>query len=118
MFSLNEDNRYFLYNQATDMRKGFDSLQGIVLENMQRSATDGSVYVFMNKSRTLIKLLHWEDGGFTLYYKRLEKGQFERPKVSNSNPSEISITWSELMLIVAGIRLASIQKSTRYSLKK
>jgi len=118
MFSLNEDNRYFLYDHATDMRKGFDSLQGIVSEHMQRSATDGGVYVFMNKSRTLIKLLHWEHGGFTMYYKRLEKGRFERPNTKAKNDSSIQITWSDLMLIVSGIRLDSIRKSSRFSLKK
>ena len=96
------------------MRKGFDSLAGLVRGPMKHDPTSGAVYVFMNKNRNLIKLLHWEYGGFTLYYKRLEKGVFERPATEQNK----QITWSELMLIVEGIKLDSVVKKTRYNLPK
>lgn len=112
MFSLTSTHRYYLYSQPTDMRKGFDSLSGLVREQMNQDPTSGSVYVFMNKNRNLIKLLHWEYGGFTLYYKRLEKGVFERPVCDEKQ----SITWNQLMLVVQGIQLDSIIKKTRYYL--
>ena len=92
------------------MRKGFDSLAGLVRSNMGSDPTDGSVYVFLNKDRTLIKLLHWEGDGFTLYYKRLEKGTFERPSLG----SEQLLSWQQLVLITEGIRLASVRKKSRY----
>ena len=111
MFNLSSAHRYFLYHQATDMRKGFDSLAGLVRSQMQEDPCSGSVYVFMNKDRNLIKLLHWEYGGFTLYYKRLEKGVFERP----SCQANTQITWSELMLIIQGIKLNTIVKKVRYN---
>jgi len=96
------------------MRKGFDSLAGLVSSQMKHNPTSGSVYIFMNKNRNLIKLLHWEYGGFTLYYKRLEKGVFERPESNKTG----RITWSQLMLIVEGIKLNSVVKKTRYNLLK
>lgn len=111
MFNLNSAHRFYLYDQPTDMRKGFDSLSGLVSSQMSQDPTNGSVYVFMNKNRNLIKLLHWEYGGFTLYYKRLEKGVFERP----SSKKNRQITWSELMLIVEGIKLNSVVKKIRYN---
>ena len=37
---------------------------------------NGDVYVFVGKSRTIMKLLHWERGGYVMYYKRLEQGRF------------------------------------------
>ena len=114
MFSLTSAHRYFLYHQPTDMRKGFDSLAGLVRSQMKANPMNGSVYVFMNKNRQLIKLLHWEYGGFTLYYKRLEKGVFERPVSDQSK----EITWSELMLVVEGIKLGSVIKKERYDLPK
>ena len=77
---------------------------------MGSDPTDGSVYVFLNKNRTLIKLLHWESGGFTLYYKRLEKGTFERPSPGSGQ----LLSWQQLVLITEGIRLASVQKKARY----
>jgi transposase len=110
MFSLGSSNRYFLYSGPTDMRKGFDSLAGLVRSQMGSDPTDGSVYVFLNKSRTLIKLLHWEAGGFTLYYKRLEKGTFERPSLG----SDHLLSWQQLVLVTEGIKLASVRKKARY----
>lgn len=111
MFSLGSSNRYFLYSEPTDMRKGFDSLAGLVRSQMGSDPTDGSVYVFLNKNRTLIKLLHWETGGLILYYKRLEKGTFERPSLGGDH----LLSWQQLVLITEGIRLASVQKKTRYT---
>ncbi len=96
------------------MRKGFDSLAGLVQTEMQSNPLDGSVYVFMNKNRNLIKLLHWQKGGFTLYYKRLERGVFERPTCDDST----QITWSELVMIIEGIQLDSIKKKVRYKRAK
>ena len=42
---------------------------------------NGDVYVFVGKSRTTMKLLHWERGGYVMYYKRLEQGRFH-PRIS------------------------------------
>ena len=115
MFSLGSSHSYYLYTQPTDMRKSFDSLSGLVTSKMKSDPFNGQVYIFINKQRNRIKLLHWESGGFTLYYKRLEKGQFEFPCVSES---ACSIRWSELMLITEGIKLKTIRRSERFSFKK
>ncbi|MGD1959246.1 MAG: IS66 family insertion sequence element accessory protein TnpB [Fulvivirga sp.] len=112
MFNLSSAHRFFLYDQPTDMRKGFDSLAGLVRSQMHQDPTNGSVFLFMNKNRNLVKLLHWEYGGFTLYYKRLEKGVFERPITDNNQ----LITWSQLVLIIEGIKLDYVVKKTRHNL--
>ncbi len=115
MFSLGSSHTYYLCTQPTDMRKSFDSLSGLVSSEMKSDPFNGQVYIFINKRRNRIKLLHWETGGFTLYYKRLEKGQFELPEVSGKASS---IRWSDLMLIVEGIGLKNIRRSERFSFKK
>jgi len=109
MFSLNSDHRYYLYEPVCDMRKGFNGLSGLVLNELGAAPCDGSVYVFLNRRRTHIKLLHWEAGGFVLYYKRLEKGCFQRPpKRTNIG----TLLWSDLVLMVEGIVIKkSVQKS-------
>ena len=81
MFSLNDSMRFYLFAKPTDMRKNFDGLSGIILSDMKKIPEDGSVYIFINQNRNKIKLLHWESGGFVLYYKRLEKGTIENTKV-------------------------------------
>lgn len=115
MFSLSSSNQYYLYDKPCDMRKSFDSLSGVVQSQMRHNPCDGSVYVFINKRRDRIKLLHWEHGGFVLYYKRLERGVIESPRLAEDS---CLISWSTLMLIIEGIRVDSIQKSSRFSLRK
>ena len=63
--------------------------------------------------RDSIKILVWETGGFTLYYKLLEKGTFQRPVLGPEAQSS-SITWQQLMLIVQGIELQSVKHRKRY----
>ncbi|MBB2951159.1 hypothetical protein FHR29_001891 [Sphingobacterium sp. JUb56] len=79
---------------------------------MQRNPTSGEVFVFLNRSRTHLKLLHWESGGFVLYYKRLESGTFSAP---NNEPGT-ELQWSDLVLMVEGIHVMKSVQKKRYSL--
>ena len=107
MFSLSERHQYYLYGPATDMRKGFDGLSGIVRNEMGSNPLSGDVYIFINRGRNRMKLLVWESGGFVLYYKRLERGRFELPKVS-ADGKQGKISHEKLLLIVQGIDLQSV----------
>lgn len=111
MFSLHSDHRYYLYNQSCDMRKSFNGLSGLILNELGGNPTDGSVYVFLNQRRTHIKLLHWESGGFVLYYKRLERGCFSRPA---RNHTTDKLSWTELILMIEGIEIKSSIQKPRY----
>ena len=73
MFNLNENNRFFISNAPTDMRVGVNAMCGKVRQ-AGGDPTDGKVYVFVGKTRKVMKLLHWERGGYVMYYKRLETG--------------------------------------------
>ena len=79
--------RYYLCPQPVSMRKGINALCGVVHEQMSRELRNGDVYVFVNKSLNLMKLLHTEDGGPVLYVKRLEAGRFHLPKLSSKSVS-------------------------------
>ena len=73
MFSLNEGNRFVVCLQGVDLRKGLNGLCGLI-RYLSLSPGNGDVYVFLNKSRTTIKLRHCKRGGFVTYYKRMESG--------------------------------------------
>jgi len=45
-------------------------------------------------------MLVWEQGGFMLYYKRLEQGTFELPRASASGAIELS--WETLIMMISG----------------
>lgn len=111
MFSLSSQHQYLLYHKPCDMRKSFNGLSGLVLNELERSPISGEVFVFLNKRRTHLKLLHWESGGFVLYYKRLEKGTFS-PPITKENGR---ISWPELVLMIEGIRVENSIQTPRYS---
>lgn len=97
------------------MRKSFNGLSELVKSRMGRSAVSGEVFIFINKRRDLMKILHWEYGGFVLYYKRLESGTFELPLHRTTDSSTV-VYWPELMMMVQGISLQSVKTRKRYLL--
>ena len=111
MFSLSSHHCFWLYRESTDMRKAFDGLCGLVTNQIKRNPASGEVFIFINKTRDKIKLLHWEQTGFTIYYKRLEKGTFEIPKFDGLAGQ---IHWPELVMIIEGISIKNIQKRKRF----
>lgn len=116
MLYLSSSVRYYLYRSPADMRKGFDSLSGIVSSQMQRSASGGDIFIFLNRNRTHIKLLLWEGDGFALYYKRLEQGTYELP-VCNGSDTTMPITSQQLQFILQGVKLGKIEYRKRYQKK-
>ena len=113
MLHLSPAVKYYLYRSAADMRKGFDSLSGIVSSQMNQQVLDGSVFIFLNRNRTHIKLLHWEGDGFSLYYKRLERGTYELPGFDDSCCS-MAVTYQQLQCMLQGIDLRKIEYRKRY----
>lgn len=113
MFALGSSHSYLLYLPSTDMRKSFDSLCGLVLGELGYSPDDGSVYIFINKSRNKIKLLHWQSGGFVLYYKRLESGTFELP-VYDESVGGIQLDYTQLVMLIDGVAITNITRRKRY----
>jgi transposase len=113
MLHLSASCKYYLHLQPTDMRKGFDSLSGIVTSELKMDVLNGAVFIFLNKKHNQVKLLLWEGDGFAIYYKRLEKGTYEMPAATKSN-GEFSITHEALQHILQGVSLKSIHKRKRY----
>lgn len=113
MLHLSSACRYFLCCSPTDMRKGFDSLSGLVSSHMKQDALNRSVFIFFNKKHNQVKLLLWEGDGFALYYKRLEQGTYELPAYTE-NSSSLSVTPQQLQLILQGISLGSVRHRKRY----
>lgn len=113
MFSLTDNLNYFMSAGATDMRKGMNTLCGVVRSQMGRNPLSGEVFIFVNRPRNTIKLLHWERGGLVLYHKRLETGGFERPTYDEKQKS-FQMKWSELVMMVEGLSMKNIVQRKRF----
>jgi len=114
MFNISKAYRYFMYGKRADMRKGFNGLCGLVRNEFLQNPLSGDVFIFINRPRNRIKLLHWQGDGFAIYYKRLEKGTYEMPEI-NSTSTSIELDAQQLLLILEGISLLSVKKRRRYT---
>jgi transposase len=97
----------YLCSQATDMRKGFNGLSQEVLSRLGRDPRNGDVFVFIGRTRTLLKALCYEDGGFWLFCRRLGTGRFSFPVVSTTEgrPTAVSLTPAEWQMLLEGVLL-------------
>jgi transposase len=114
MFTLSSSNRFHLYSQPTDMRKSFDGLSGLIQNTLGSNPLNGDVFIFINRKRDKIKLLHWQGISFTLYYKRLEEGTFEVPTY-DPEAGSLVLTYTQMVMLVDGLTIKNIQKRKSYN---
>lgn len=98
-----------LYDQAVDMRKSFEGLSTLVEAAFPGRLLTGSLFLFLNRRRTLIKILYWEGDGFAIWYKRLEKGTF-----SGCFSGRRELTRQQFVLLLEGVVPKHL--SSRFSL--
>jgi transposase len=92
--------RVWLATGRTDMRKGFDGLALLVQETLRHDPHGGHLFVFRGRRGDLIKVL-WHDGqGMCLFAKRLEKGRFIWPALTDG---AVAITPAQLGYLLEGI---------------
>ena len=56
--------RVHLYGQPCDMRRSFDGLSAMVRHELQADPTDGSLYCFINRRATQMRVLYFDRSGF------------------------------------------------------
>lgn len=109
MLNIASQLRIFVYTKPADMRKGIDGLSGIIRGEFRTDPTDGSLFVFVNRQRDRMKLLHFESGGFWLYYRVLEAGTFETLK-ADSDSLTLTIDATQLAMWLSGVSLVAAEK--------
>lgn len=105
--------RYWLYAEPADMRNGFDGLAGLVRNGLGEDPLRGDIFVFISRTRTILKLLYWDGDGFVLFSKRLERGRFDKPVCSGSARE---LRRDELLMLIEGVRLVDTRRKKRYEL--
>lgn len=96
--------RVYLAVGATDLRKAFDGLQGVVREKMEGDATSGHLFVFCNKAKSRIKVLYFDGSGTWICAKRLEKGRFDWPEPMDK-VNKIVLNSTEFAALIDGLQL-------------
>jgi transposase len=115
MFLLSPQTKVFLARQVTDMRKSFRGLLALTEGVLRQDPVSGHLFVFVNRRRDLLKILHWDGSGYWIWYRRLERGTFQLPSTDTEEAADsIEMTPGQLSLILEGIDLASVRQRLRY----
>lgn len=107
MLSISSKDNVYLAPGSTDMRRSIDGLAAIVQQCFSLDPFSSDLFVFCNKNRTMIKILHWDHNGFWLYFRRLEKGSFKWP--ADNTMDTIKIGGRELNWLLTGLSIEQKQ---------
>jgi transposase len=84
------------------MRNSFAGLVGLVKSTLVEDPLCGTLYLFTNRRRTLVKGVFWDRTGFCLFAKRLERGHFVLP----GDGDTLELNEQTFQLLLDGIVLA------------
>jgi transposase len=101
--------RIFISSGPTDMRRSIDGLLAIVKDELEGNVYSGHLYVFVSRRADRVKVLTWDQGGFVLYYKRLERGVFRLPHL-DPNALAVEIDATQLSMLLDGIDYSRVRR--------
>ena len=103
--------RIYIRPGYTDLRKAVNGLSAIVQEAMKHDPFSGSVYIFCNRDRKLLKAVYWDKSGFWLSQKRLEKEKFPW-SADEIEARELSA--EELQMLLQGIDFFKAHRELKF----
>jgi transposase len=106
--------RIYLAKGVTDMRKQIDSLAAMVAHVLEQDPFSGHLFGFCNRARNRAKFLYWEESGYWLLHKRLEKGRFTWP---DGDAAAIQLDAAELHALLGGLDFTSARRRRWYRRK-
>lgn len=88
-----------------DLRRSFDGLAAVTRDVLRHDPFSGALFLFFNKAQNRVKILWWDQTGYCLLYKRLERGAFRVPKALEPGATSVAIDAAEMKSILEGIAL-------------
>jgi len=113
VFGFGPATRIYVAVGATDMRKGFEGLYGLVRDRLQCSPLSGHVFLFCNAARNRLKLLVWDGSGLWVCGKKLARGRFGWPE-PRAGEVKVVLSHEELALLLGGIDLGQVRHRAWY----
>ncbi len=101
MLAIPENKKVYVYTDPLDMRKSINGIIVVLLEHFDQSPQTGDFFLFVNRQRNKIKCLFWSGNGFSLYYRRLERGRFNYSK--HIKGDRIMVTEKQLKALFLGL---------------
>lgn len=76
MIYLTADTPILLATEPADFRSGIDGLAARCQHQLNRDPRSGTMFVFINRRTTMIRVLVYEQNGYWLCTKRISSGHF------------------------------------------
>ncbi|RLA47988.1 MAG: IS66 family insertion sequence hypothetical protein [Gammaproteobacteria bacterium] len=105
--SFHDFDTIYLHRDAVDFRKSINGLSVIVEQAMNLSPFDAALFVFCNKQRDKLKVLYWDNTGFCLWYKRLEKDRFKWPR--KASEATLILSAEQFDWLLRGMNISQIK---------
>jgi len=99
----------WLYTQPTDMRKSFNGLIGLVRNKLKREPSNGHGYLFVNRRKTMLKLIYFEMHGYCIWHKRLDLGQFN----FSHKDQQVLLNQTDFSALIEGIKIKKVRQFKR-----
>ncbi len=112
MFFPEQQVRVFLYGQPVDMRRSYDGLHALARHGVQQDPLSGHLFAFRGKNATLLKILFWDGNGLCLFTKRLDRGQFVWPRLTEHG-STVTLSAAQLAMLIEGIDWRNPERTWR-----
>jgi transposase len=113
VFGFGPATRIYVAAGATDMRKNFNGLYGLVRDHLGCDPESGHVFVFTNARCNRVKLLVYDGSGLWVCAKKLDGGRFRWPQ-RDSGVKKIVLSYEELALLLGGIDLVQTERRKWY----
>jgi len=108
MIKIPPDIKIYLGIEPIHMNKSFDGLSALVHDQLSQNPLSGHLFIFRNRRADKIKMITWDRNGFLIFYKRLEKGRFKFPKLTEF--SHLIISPQEFDLLLDGIDIMKLKR--------
>lgn len=115
MISLGSFQGIYLCREFVDFRKSIDGLSALV-EEMGLDVFKRYLFIFCSRRRNRLKILYWDQTGFALWYKRLEKERFHWPK--SYTQAAIELDQEKLRWLLSGVDIWKIKSHEVLQFKK
>lgn len=105
MLSFHNGLKIFVAVQPCDMRKSFNSLHGLILDELNEDPQSGALFIFANKRRNRLKIFYFDGSGTWVMARRLEQGTFSWPFPADEGEYKVSLSPEALQLLLDGVDL-------------
>ena len=111
MFAMGAATRIYVATGATDMRKGFNGLEGLIRERLECDPTSGHIFLFANARRDRLKLVFFDGSGLWVCSKRMEGGRLRWPE---PDAGKVLLSREQFALLLGGIDLTQTRERKWY----